>query len=350
MRVECKLPHATQNWDSPIDFGSWNCTGSLLGCGKIRKGVQIFRPFQDSIAAYIPVQQDHHVTDALFMPKDANLMVVSSRSRRSFLWSSLNDPEMDDYVKVWDVEAEKVTKKYKFKGVVKKLAASTSLPNQFWFNVDRKAQKIAEVDTRSPSFKFIKLKQLHRKHVNFVNWRSFDVNPVDERTIAVGDLDKLLFYDRRTMSSSKILEPTKTVDVSSLNSFASFIVNVKYDPSGNKLIVTNSLSFNIQQYVAPSAGTSVENIRPLLLGNQTGTFTKNPKFLGEKHVLFDTEFGNCSVVFNLEDARYVGSIKMIGKNNFFTTNRNIPHPFYCLIASTNRDEISFITLSSSDVN
>ena len=74
------------------------------------------------------------------------------------------------------------------------------------------------------------------------------------------------------------------------------------------MILTSSLSFNIHQYVAPAAGTSVENMRPLLLGNRTAAVTKNPSFLGEKHVVFDTEFRNYAVVFNLEDTRHVGNI------------------------------------------
>ena len=190
-------------------FGCWNSTATLLACGKPQKGVQVFTPFRDFEATYMPVQRDHRMTDAVFMPKHRSSMVVSSRNLDSFLCSSESKP--DDYVKVWDLEAGALTRKYRLKGVVKKLATSTSLPDHFWFNLDRNAQKLVEADTRTVSLNIIKLGKVQRQP-SFINWRRFDVNPVDERTIAVGDLSKLVFYDRRLTRSSAESQPTRIVD------------------------------------------------------------------------------------------------------------------------------------------
>ena len=340
MKIEHELLHASQKWKRPVQFGCWNSTGILLACGKPQKGVQVFTPFRNFEATCVPVQRDHRMTDAVFMPKHPSSMVVSSRNLDSYLYSSESKP--DDYVKVWDVEAGVLTRKYRMKGVVKKLATSTSLPDHFWFNVDRNAQKLAETDTRTASLNIIKLGKVQRQP-SFINWRSFDVNPVDEKTIAVGDLSKLVLYDRRMTRSSAESQPTKIVDISPLNTYDSFLVNVKYNPGGDKLILTSSLSFNIHQYVVPAAGPSVRNMRPLLLGNHTAAVTKNPSFLGENHLLFDTEFRNYAVVFNLEDARHVGNINILGNKKKYSSSCNMPHPTCCLIASASKNKISFIS-------
>ena len=239
MGTEHTFLHATDNWNCSVEFGSWNCTGTLLGCGKRQKGVQVFKPFGNFQTTEIPVQCFHCTSDALFMPKHENLMTVASRSRRTTMWSPLNAPEVGDHVKVWDVDAEKVYRKYRFRGIVKKLAASPCQPDNFWFIMDPDAQKIAEADIRSTSLKLFKLGI--PPNGNRSSWRSFDVNPVDGVTIAVGDANKLLFYYRRMITSGSATE----VDVSSLNDSISNIVNVKYNPRGNKLIVTSCSSVNI---------------------------------------------------------------------------------------------------------
>jgi len=139
-------------------------------------------------------------------------------------------------------------------------------------------------------------------------------------------------------------------DISSLNDSISNIVNVKYGPSGNKLILTSSSSVNIYQCVASAVGTSVENVRLLTLKSQLGTVTKNPNCLGENYVLFDTEFENYLVVYDIENTRYTGDISLIGESSFFTNNFSIPHPFHCLIASANQNVISLITPTSYNLN
>ena len=214
MEIEHTFLHATENWNFSVEFGSWNSTGALFGCGKPKKGVQVFKPFGNFQTTEIPVQYNHCMSDALFMPKSENLMTVASRSRRSFLWRPLNAPEVGNHVEVWDVVAEKVTRKYRFRGVVKKLATSPSQPNNFWFLMNLETQRIAEADIRSPSLKLFKL-DVSKRHANYSNWPSFDVNPVDEVTVVVGDVNKLLFYDRRMISSTS--GSAKEIDISSLN-------------------------------------------------------------------------------------------------------------------------------------
>ena len=75
--------------------------------------------------------------------------------------------------------------------------------------------------------------------------------------------------------------------------------------------------------------------------------TKYPSFLGEKYVLFDAYFRKYSVVFNHKDMRYIGKINFLGQINYFSDISSMPHPFYCLIASTNQEKINFITPTSS---
>ena len=349
MRVEHKINHQLVSWDDNILCGSWNSSGYLLGCGKALKGVQIFKPFQNFKVDTIEVQNNHYLTDALFMPKHENLLAVASRSKSSFMWSSLNGLEKDEYVKVWDVEAKAVTRSYTVRGLVKKVATSEALPNLIWFNIDQSTHKMAEADTRTSQYKSMWLNEV-KNQAGFSHSRSFAVNPFDEVTIAVSEKNQLMFYDRRMMTSSVVNYPTGTVDTSSLEGDSSYIAHLKYHRSGEKLLLTKSSRFNISQYVVPSLDPSVENIQQFKFRDQiiVGTVTKNPSFLGEHHVLFDTFFRNYSVVFNLDNMSYVGKTKLFGQTNFLSNISSLPHPFYCLIASINHDTINFITPTSSN--
>ena len=349
MTAEYQLCHEIDAWDQII-CGSWNSTGNLLGCGKPRKGVQVFKPFRNFEETVVPVQNNCYLTDALFMPKHENLLIVSSRNHSNYISSSFNGLEMDECVKVWNIETKTVYRKYCFRGLVEKLTTSEALPNHIWFNIDQTTLKIAEADLRAPSYNTLQLNVL-QKHPDFLYSRNFDVNPVDEVTIAVGDHNQLVFYDRRMMSTLFVNHPTKTVDTSSLNGYNSYISQLTYSPNGEKLLLTKISSFNIFQYIAPAIGTSVENMRRLTLKSQMvmNTFKKSPKFLGQNYVLFDLFFKNCSIVFNLEDTRYVGKINISIHNSHFS-NISIPHPYYCLIASTNESMINFITPTSFDEN
>lgn len=342
MAVEHEIKHKNESWD-PIMCGSWNSDGSLLGCGKPRTGVQIFKPFQNFAVTTIPVRRDCFLTDCLFMPKNKNWLTVSSRNHSHVSSSTLNEVEMDQYVKVWDVVKNKILRTYGFRGLVKKLATSSALPNSVWFNVDQRTQNIAEADIRSPSCKTMQLNVVER-NTSFLHSRVFDVSPVNEVTIVVGDKDQILFYDRRMVSSASVTHPTKTLDVGSLNGNNSYIVQLKYNPSGNKLLLTNSHRFNIYQYVAAAVRTKLENIFRLVFKDQTimNTCKTNPTFLGDNHVLFDMFFQNYSVVFNLENLRYVGDLNLFDENNFFS-NMCMPNPFYCLIASLSQNNIKLIT-------
>jgi len=350
MHIEFKISHELETFDNHIQCSSWNSNGLLLCCGKSELGVQILKPFQNFQITTIPIERNHFLSETHFMSKQKNLLVVSTRNNQSFLFNSFNGLVTDNYVRIWDVEKDAFTKSYSFNGLVKKVATSTALPNQVWFNVDQRMQKIAEADIRTPSHNTMQLNSVQRTRTGFLDSRTFDVNPVDEITIAVGDKCQLLFYDRRMMSSSSINHPTKTIDTSSLNGDSSYVVQLKYNPSGNKLIITNSCGYNTNQYAAPSVDTSVENMRKFKFQDQTvrGAVTKNPSFLGEKYVLFDVFFKNYSAVFNLEDMRYIGKIDLFGQTNFFSNICSMPHPYYCLIASTNKSVINFVTPTSSN--
>ena len=352
MRIEHKISHELEAGDTHIQCGSWNSNGFLLGFGKYEKGVQICKPFLNFEMSVIPVQDNHYLTYTIFMQQHENFLAVCSRNRNSFIWSSLDGLEVDDYVKIWDVEAKSVVRSYSFKGLVKKVATSKALPNHVWFNVDQKTQKIAEADIRSPSYKSMQLNEFEG-NTTFLHSRHFTVNPVDEVTIVVSDNSKILFYDRRMMTSSNINHPTKTVDTTSLNGERSYIVQLKYNPSGSKLFITKSYRFTTYNYVAPLVDMSIKNIQKFKFCEQKllETVIGNPSFLGENHVLFDTFSRNkVSIVYNLEHMRYVGKISLLGQTNYFSKIYSMPHPFCCLIASANQDMINFITPSSSYYN
>ena len=344
MRIEHRVSHGLESWDQHVQCTSWNSSGLLFACGKCDRGVQMFEPFRNAEASSIPVPEGHYLTDALFLHRHDNLIAVCSRSNRSFFWDSPNGLGAGSRVGIWDVRTKTEVRSHGFRGFVKQVAASKALPNHIWFNIDRKTKRIAEADIRSPSYRRVELNDAENNTYLFQS-ESFDVNPVDEVTIVVSDGNKINFYDRRTMSSSRVNHPYKTVDTSSLSSGRSYILKLKYDPSGKKLFVTSSRSFKIFQHVAPAKNPDVESLREFRFRDQTmvATVTKYPSFLGEKHVLFDTYFRNYSVVFNHENMRYVGKINQSGQSDYFSDVSSLPHPLYCLIASTNQGTINFIT-------
>ena len=86
MRIEHTISHELEGWDSHVQCGSWNSNGFLLAFGKYKKGVQIFKPFQNVEVSVIPVQDNHYLTDTLFMQQHENLLAVCSRNESSFTW------------------------------------------------------------------------------------------------------------------------------------------------------------------------------------------------------------------------------------------------------------------------
>ena len=344
-KVENKIKIECGSSDDLVSCGSWNCDGILLGCGKVGKGIEIYTPFRNNKkVTTVPINQDHYLEDVVFMPKTKHLMAVTSRNKNNLVfWNTPPDLPIDNYVKIWDVEKNAATRMYSYKETVTKLVTSIALPNHIWFNTDNKVETIAEADIRSPKYKVIKLGLL--QYDSLVYRRCFDVHPVDEVTIAVGDRNKLLFYDRRTVTSQNVAEPVESFDFSSLIKNNSYIIQVKYNPCGTKMILTNSLTQN--HYVFPLSDPNVDNMKMFCKNWTTfSTVTKNPNFLGDKHVIFDTFFRNYSVVFDLEKARFVGRIKLSHQSNFLSNIFSMPHPIYCLIAAANQDLINFITPSS----
>ena len=116
------------------------------------------------------------------------------------------------------------------------------------------------------------------------------------------------------------------------------------------MIFTNSYGFTFDQYVYDATNTKTESLREFDFRDattaHTHTVTRNPTFLGESHVLFDACFKNYSLVFNMEDMHFSGKIMLPTRDNLFSTNSSIPHPFHCLIAVTNKNFINFITPTS----
>merc|ERR1719427_2452541 len=107
----------------------------------------------------------------------------------------------------------------------------------------------------------------------------------------------------------------------------------------------NSHSFTSDSYVLPVSDPCVDNMKKLSFPDSTtiGTVTRNPSFLGYKYAIYDTFFRNFSVVFDIEKARFVGRIRLSHQSNIFSNVFSMPHPIYCLLATTNQDLINFIS-------
>ena len=352
LRVEKKVSLEFETSDDLVSCGSWNCDGTLLACGKKGKGVQIYAPFRnyEKVTA-VDIKDNHTLADVVFIPRNKNLMTFASRRNNTLFFWSNSGLVRDDYVKIWDVEKNVAFRQYSFTGVVAKLVTCPTLPNHLWFNTDNKVQTVAEVDIRAPGYKTISFGP-----VNTDDWlvyrRCFDVNPVDEVTIAVGDKNKLLFYDRRTVTSQKAAQPARSVDVSALNGTNSYILQVAYSPKINKMVLINSHSFTCDCYVLPSSRPEVRDARKLTFSDNAATLSvmRSPSFFGSKYAIFDTFLRNYSAVFDVERARLVGRITLDHQSNIFSNVVSMPHPRYCLIAATNQDLINFVSPTGSDQN
>ena len=153
-KVESKIKLEFNTSDDLVHSGSWNCDGTLLGCGKVGRGVEIYKPFKtDKKLTTIPLSQNHYLTNVSFMPKNNNLMTVTSRNKNNFFfWNTSPNLLIDSYIKVWDINKNIITRTYGFKGPFTKTVTSTALPNHIWFNTDNRMQAIAEADIRSPMY------------------------------------------------------------------------------------------------------------------------------------------------------------------------------------------------------
>ena len=331
--------------DDQVNRGSWNCDGTLLACGKKCTGVDIYTPFRNyNKLATVPIENNHNLADVVFMPKTRNLMAVTSRNKNNLVfWNTSPDLPIDDYVKIWDVEKNSATRMYCLKEPVTKLVTCTALPYNIWFNTDNKVQTIAEADIRSPKYKTVKLGLL--QHDKLVYRRCFDVHPVDEVTIAVGDRNRLLFYDRRTLTSQSFAQTVKSIDVSSINRTNSYISEIRYNYCGSKIVFGNS---SYDHYIVPVSDLFTTNIKGLPFKSLINTVSRNPKFLGHKYVLFDTFYKNYSVVFDLDEAKLIGKIKLSYQRNYFSNIFSIPHPIYCIIVIIYQDIINFITPTNTN--
>ena len=63
------------------------------------------------------------------------------------------------------------------------------------------------------------------------------------------------------MSSFSVNNSNKTVDLTFLNSYTSYIVNLKYNPSGYKIFITRLCSFDLHFSVVSGVDTSKENMQ-----------------------------------------------------------------------------------------
>ena len=345
LRVEREIPLDFEASGDLVYCGSWSHDGSLLACGKKGRGVLLFSPFKScERQAEVPIKNNHNLADVAFMPRSRNLMALTSRNKNSLVyWITTADLLIDDYVKVWDVDKNLATRTYGFKGHVTKLTTSDALPNHIWFNTDNKVRNIAEADIRAPKYQTLKLDLAQDE--SFLGYRRcFDVHPVDGVTIAVGDKSELLFYDRRTMTSQNVAQPFKSLDASSINTSGSFISEVRYHPDGSKIIFGNS------SYDHCLVDLNASDAQGVVFKNPTNTVTRNPKFIGDNHVLFDTFYKNYSVFFDLKEGKVVSKLKLSYQRNFFSNIFSIPHPNLCMVVVVYQDILNFFTPTDTNVN
>lgn len=345
MTVEQEISLGSESYDDHITSGSWNHGGNLLGCGKTYNGVNIYAPFRkDQLLTTITARQNHFLSDVVFMHTHNNLISMALRNHNDGVnWTMSTGLNMESYVKVFDVEKSIATTTYAFRGLVKNLKESSALPNNIWFNIDQMIHTIAEADIRSNKYRLIKFSVVDELE-NLLHKRTFDIHPLDEKTIAVGYKQMLSFYDRRKITSSSVAQPVECIDFSSLNDDGSVIDCIKYNPCGNKIVLTNTRGLSSEQYVVSASDAKITNVCKLEDIESLAIVTlKTPKFLGEKYALFDVYPKSFAVVFDLERGRYIGKIHINENENSFSDISSFPHPDYCLIAAANEGSVSFIT-------
>lgn len=349
MIVEQEISLGSESYDDHITSGSWNYGGNLLGCGKAYNGVNIYAPFKkDQLLTTIKARQNHYLSDVVFMHRHNNLISMAFRNHNDGVnWTMSTGLNMESYVKVFDVETNIATTTYAFRGLVKNLKKSSAFPNNIWFNIDQTNHTIAEADIRSNKYRLIKFGVVDELE-NLLHKRTFDIHPFDEKTIAVGYKQRLSFYDRRKITSSSVAQPVESIDFSSLSDDGSVIDYIKYNPCGNKIVLTNTRGLSSEHYVVSASNAKIINVCKLEDIESLAIATmKTPKFLGEKYALFDVYYKNFAVVFDLERGLYVGKIQLNENENSFYDICSFPHPDYCLIAAANQGSVSFITPTCS---
>ena len=333
------------NFDDAVKFLSWNSNGTLLACGQPNRGVKLLKPFRGSTFSKLG-EDEGFIADTVFMPKFENMLAVGTRKYTvnlvAFGFSAIN---FESKVKIWDVETAAVTRKYEFDGLLQQVVACPALPNNIWFNLDSDVRRIAEADVRTSSYSSIKLNIPSNQDLIFKN--CFDVNPVDGMTVAVGGRNRISYFDRRMLTSDAT--PFKFIDLRPLRDMDLIVVKMKYHPNGRKILKTVSLGF--QNYISNTSDTDAGNMRAFEFHDLTmlGTILRNPNFLGDggRYVMFDTFFRDFIVIFDSEDLRYLGKIKLETQESNSGTE-SAAHPCYCLIALASRGVIHFITPTSSE--
>ena len=321
--------------------GGWNTSGSLLCIGQYSKGVCIFKPFMET-EQIIPILQSNFLIDCVFMPGNDNLLTIATRSYSQIITRGTVDLSFSEKVKIWDVKNNKTVRNYNFNGFVYDIITSQLLPNNFWVSGDPETDSIIEFDVRSPICKkmllsgFSGIKELFYK-------RCFDKNPLDETTIIVSGKNKILHYDRRTMSSQLQTKPYKTTNINSARESA--LIQLKFTPDGRNIILTKSSDFTPKNYLVLS---NEEKLIEFEIPDQPhihGTITKRFSFLGDSYVLFDTYFENYFLIYDYrkQKPKYMGNFVVPNHDESNVNVHSMPSPRYCLIAVANQGFINYIT-------
>ena len=88
---------------------------------------------------------------------------------------------------------------------------------------------------------------------------------------------------------------------------------------------------------------NASDARGIVFKNPTNTVTRNPKLIGDNHVLFDTFYKNYSVFFDLKEGKVVSKLKLSYQRNFFSNIFSIPHPNLCMVVVVYQDILNFFT-------
>lgn len=340
LRVEKSVSIVNDTSSNVLQCCSWNNNGSLLCYGQYSKGVLIFQPFQ-ACKKKIPISQGHFLVDSIFLSSYDRLLATATRSYSNAVWDESTGLCFNEKLKIWDVEKAEAVRFYNFKGFMHKVSTSRAAPNCLWLNKNPRIDSILEVDIRDPGYRSFYLSE--RSEANELSYKRFDVNPVNERIIMIGENNRVCFYDRRTMTSQSPTKPFKTIDTGTLDKSA--LVRVGFSPDGRNVLLTKVSGLSPKHFINTQGNDDFLELKMPMMSETAGMMTGKSCFLGDRHVIFDTYFRNHWTVFEFGEGspRCIGSIEAPHNPDFTSNVLSMAHPLHCLIAVANQGFIHYIS-------
>ena len=342
MHVENVFEHQGDTLQHIITCLNWSSTGNVLLCGRRNRGVDVFTPFKEQNSTQTFEMGENCVIDAHFMPRSENLFAVVTQHNAVREWSLHTMSIMDEYVRIFDVTNETPINSYWFAGCTRKIVTAHDHPYIVWFNVDRQGRKIGQVDVREKD-----VKELEYMMIDNMNYhlRNFDINQLDSNMIAISGYKEVSIFDRRMDSTSSVVSPFKTLNISSDNTDNLFIYNLKFHPNGRDLLINYSIDnlFDDMSLVENFKTASEINIVKSHQSDIIVPHFDNLNFLGPTGKFFtvDVLFNNFTMLFETSTLNHVGNISV--DRRFSLCHVSKPHPSICMLACSDKVDVCLMT-------